>query len=229
MRELGATVHELGAKLHVDGARIFNAAVALDVPAREHVAPADSVMLCLSKGLACPVGSIVAGKTSFIAECLRGRKLVGGGWRQAGVIAAAGLVALGDGPDGTIARLAEDHANARRLADALSSMLGVVPFDPGRATTNMVLFEVVGRPGTAAGALAAGALRARFMESLASAGVLVLEWGHREMRAVTHYGIDAGDIDRAIEACHTALIDCGAAPVVRAMGSPLGPRSTKLS
>ena len=127
--------------------------VAQGVTARDLADPADSVTFCLSKALACPVGSVVVGDRAFIHRARRGRKLVGGGMRQAGILAAAGLVALSDGPDGTIDRLAEDHANARRLAEALSGMDGIVsaggtaqpepgPLDPGRVATNFVLFRV---------------------------------------------------------------------------------------
>ncbi len=106
--------------LHLDGARFFNAVVALGVAPAELAAAADSVTFCLSKGLACPVGSVVVGSRAFIGRARRARKLLGGGMRQVGVLAAAGLVALSDGPDGTIDRLAEDHANARRLAEGLA-------------------------------------------------------------------------------------------------------------
>ena len=111
--------------LHLDGARFFNAAVALGVSPADLAAPADSVTFCLSKGLACPVGSVVVGSGAFIRRARRARKLVGGGMRQVGVLAAAGLVALSDGPDGMITRLAEDHANARRLAEGLAGLDGV--------------------------------------------------------------------------------------------------------
>ena len=115
--------------------------------------PADTVTFCLSKGLACPVGSVVVGSRDVIWRARRGRKLVGGGMRQAGILAAAGLVALSDGPDGMIERLAEDHANARRLAEALGEMDGIVaaggtaqpgdgPLDPDRVRTNFVVFKV---------------------------------------------------------------------------------------
>ena len=112
--------------LHVDGARFWNAVVAQGVRPTDLSGPADSVSFCLSKGLACPVGSVVVGSRDFIWRARRGRKLVGGGMRQVGILAAAGLVALRDGPAGMIERLAEDHANARRLAEALAGMDGVV-------------------------------------------------------------------------------------------------------
>src|ERR1035437_4659327 len=109
---VAAIAHERGVPLHVDGARFFNAVVAQGVTARALAGPADSVTFCLSKGLGCPVGSLVVGSKDFIWRARRGRKMVGGGLRQVGILAAAGLVALSDGPDGMIDRLAEDHANA---------------------------------------------------------------------------------------------------------------------
>ena len=122
---VAAVARRRGVPLHVDGARFFNAVVALGVPAAELAAPADSVTFCLSKGLACPIGSVVVGSAGFIRRARRARKLLGGGMRQVGVLAAAGLVALSDGPDGTIARLADDHANARRLAEGLADLDGI--------------------------------------------------------------------------------------------------------
>src|SRR5262245_6673454 len=126
---IAAIAHERRVPLHIDGARLFNAAVALGVPARELVAPADSVTFCLSKGLACPVGSVVVGSREFIGRARRARKLVGGGMRQVGVLAAAGLVALRHGPDGMIDRLAEDHEHARVLAEGLASVPGISDLD----------------------------------------------------------------------------------------------------
>ena len=133
---------DIGVPLFIDGARLFNAAVALDVPARDLVPPGASATFCLSKSLGCPVGSVVVGDAAFIERARRARKMVGGGMRQAGVIAAAGIVALQDGPDGMIDRLADDHANARYLADALAAMPGVRRLDPARVRTNFVLFGV---------------------------------------------------------------------------------------
>ena len=109
----------------MDGARFFNAVVAQGVSARDLAGPADSVSFCLSKGLSCPVGSVVVGSRDFIWRARRGRKLVGGGLRQVGILAAAGLVALSDGPDGMIERLADDHANARQLAEGLAELDGI--------------------------------------------------------------------------------------------------------
>src|SRR3954464_9011822 len=124
---LGADIaHAHGVPLHLDGARFWNAVGALGVAPTELSGPADTVTFCLSKGLACPIGSVVVGSRDVIWRARRARKMLGGGMRQVGVLAAAGLVALDDGPDGMIHRLAEDHANARRLGDALAEMDGIV-------------------------------------------------------------------------------------------------------
>jgi threonine aldolase len=195
--------HARGVPLHVDGARFFNASVALSLSPKRLAEPADSIAFCLSKGLACPVGSMVVGSKEFIHRAWRGRKLVGGGMRQVGVLAAAGLVALSDGPDGTIARLADDHVSARRLAEGLASMDGIEsagglaqpepgPLDPGRVATNFVVFRVRGD-------------RAAFLDALKSRGVLMVEYNHGTVRAVTHYGVSAADIERVVAACAAAL------------------------
>ena len=136
--EIAAIAHERGVPLHIDGARLFNAAVALGIPARELVAPADSVTFCLSKGLACPIGSVVVGSREFIWRARRARKLLGGGLRQVGVLAAPGLIALRDGPSGMIERLAEDHVTARQLADGLAGIPAIRDLDPGRVRTDFV-------------------------------------------------------------------------------------------
>jgi threonine aldolase len=191
--------------LHLDGARFFNATVALGVAPAELAAAADSVTFCLSKGLACPVGSVVVGSRAFIGRARRARKLLGGGMRQAGVLAAAGLVALSDGPDGTIDRLAEDHANARRLAEGLATLEGVTSpggiaqptpgrLDPGRAVTDFVVFRVVRD-------------RAAFLAALEARGVLMVPYPHGTIRAVTHYGVGAADIDATLRAAREALAE----------------------
>src|SRR6185312_3985286 len=125
-REVADIAHAHGVPLHLDGARFWNAVVALGVAPTELSGPADTVTFCLSKGLACPIGSVVVGSRDVIWRARRARKMLGGGMRQVGVLAAAGLVALSDGPDGMIERLAEDHANARRLAEALAELGGIV-------------------------------------------------------------------------------------------------------
>jgi threonine aldolase len=200
---VGKVAHDGGVPLHVDGARIFNAAVALNTTAKELLAPADSASFCLSKGLACPVGSVVVGSKDLVWKARRARKLLGGGMRQVGVLAAAGLIALRDGPSGMIERLAEDHVNARRLADGIADMPGIVTLDPSRVRTDFVFFELT-RP----------ELRLPFLAALESEGVMMIDYpGNDRIRAVTHYGIDAADIERAIGATRRALGAVGLAPV----------------
>ena len=205
-KAISGIAHAHGVPLHVDGARFFNATVALGVSPKALAEPADSVTFCLSKGLACPIGSVIVGSREFIARARRGRKLVGGGMRQVGVLAAAGLVALSDGPDGTIARLAQDHANARRLAEGLAALPGIEsagglaqpepgPLDPDRVVTNFVVLRVRGGLPE----------RAAFLDGLQKRGVLMVEYPHRTVRAVTHYGITAEDVDRVIAAAASTL------------------------
>ena len=202
-RTIAAIAHERGVPLHIDGARFFNAVVALGVAPAELAEPADSVTFCLSKGLACPIGSVLVGSRQYIAKARRGRKLVGGGMRQVGVLAAAGLVALSDGPNGTVKRLAEDHANARRLAEGLAEMDGIESpggllqptpgrLDPSRAVTNFVVFKVRRD-------------RAAFLDALSSRGILMVDYPHGTVRAVTHYGVTAQDIEIVLSACSAAL------------------------
>jgi threonine aldolase len=205
---IAAIAHERGVPLHIDGARFFNAAVALGVRPAELAAPADSVTFCLSKGLACPVGSVVVGSRDVIARARRARKLLGGGMRQVGILAAAGLIALRDGSAGMIERLAEDHANARRLAEGLAELPGIRspggiaqptdgPLDPARVRTNFVIFRVE-------------ADRSAFLAALAERGVWMVPYPEGQIRAVTHYGIEAADIDRVIRAVRDALAEVGA-------------------
>jgi len=171
--------HAAGLRVHLDGARIFNASIASGVPVRELAAGADTVTFCLSKGLSCPVGSVFCGSAEDIHEALRWRKLLGGGMRQAGVIAAAGVVAL----ETMVERLAEDHANARTLAEALAEMPGVT-VDLTRVDTNMVFAQV-----SDAAAVAAGCR---------DGGVLALPLTPTSLRFVTHHGVGAADIQKAI-------------------------------
>jgi threonine aldolase len=206
---VAAVAHERGVPLHVDGARFFNAAVALGVRPSKLAETADSVSFCLSKGLACPAGSVVVGTRTFIARARRARKLLGGGMRQAGVLAAAGLVALRDGDAGMIARLADDHANARRLAELLATTAGVRspgdiaqpgdgPLDPERVRTNFVLFRV-------------DADRRAFLAAAAARGLLVDQYPHGQIRAATHDGITLADVDRAATIIAAALAETGSA------------------
>lgn len=167
-----------GVPVHLDGARIFNAAVASGRTAADVARWADSVQFCLSKGLCAPVGSVVAGTSEFIAKVRRIRKQLGGGMHQAGVIAAPGLIALGE----MTGRLAYDHANARRLADGLADIAGL---ETGRVDTNIVMFRLLGRHRT----------WPWFVAEAASRGVAVCGFGQGMIRAVTHAGVTAGDID----------------------------------
>jgi threonine aldolase len=208
MRELRAALKPHGIPIHVDGARLFNAAVALGVPVRDLVADADSATFCLSKGLAAPIGSVVVGTKEFIFKARRARKLLGGGMRQVGILAAAGLVALSDGPEGTVKRLAEDHVNARRLATEIAALPDVISpghiaqpegerLDPSRVTTNFVIFKVTGGI----------ARRTRFLDALEKRGVLMVAYPHGQIRAVAHYGIGDEEISKTIAATAAALTE----------------------
>jgi len=180
-----------GLKVHIDGARIFNAAVALGVPAADLARDADSVTFCLSKGLSAPVGSVLCGSSDFMGEARRARKVVGGGMRQAGVLAAAGIVAL----ETMVDRLADDHANAKRLAEGLADMPGF-DIELGRACTNMVYFSLA--PDTSIDA-------AEVERRLARQGVLLLAVGKRRFRAVAHAWVTRDEIDRALLAFRVVL------------------------
>jgi threonine aldolase len=169
--------------LHMDGARIFNAAIALGTPPSDLARHADSVQFCLSKGLSAPIGSMLAGSKEFIHQVRRVRKMLGGGMRQAGVIAAAGVVAL----DTMVDRLADDHANARLLAEGLAGVDGIL-IDPARVRTNIVMFRV-DEPGPP---------HATLIRQAAERGVRVAELGKGQIRAVTHREITPSDIDRAV-------------------------------
>jgi threonine aldolase len=179
-----ALAHQHGLRVHLDGARIFNAAVALEVPASDLARDADSVCFCLSKGLSAPVGSLLCGGRDFIERARKLRKMVGGGMRQAGVIAAAGLVALR-----SIDRLAQDHSNARRLARGLASLPGIHVAEP---ETNIVLFEVP-IPGP------------DFLRETGIRGVKLGSRGANRFRAVTHRMIAEADVDEAVERMAAAL------------------------
>jgi threonine aldolase len=181
--ELCERAHALGLPVHLDGARIFNASAALDEPVAALAHPADSVMFCLSKGLGAPVGSMLLGTRAFIEEARRWRKLLGGGMRQVGVLAAAGLVALEDTPQ----RLHEDHEHAQLLARGVAELPGV-SIDPERVRTNIVIFDV------AATNRAADEICAR----LAERGVLASGFG-TAIRMVTHYDIARADVETALK------------------------------
>jgi threonine aldolase len=189
---VGEIAREHGLALHVDGARIFNAATALNCNVADLVAAADSVSFCLSKGLCAPVGSVLVGSEAFITRARRVRKLVGGGMRQAGVLAAAGLIAL----DKMTLRLHEDHAHARRLAEGLARM-PQIEIDLARVQTNMVFFNV--RP-------EAGITAAELAERLHQKHrVQILDVGEYRFRAVLHYWISAENVDQVLGAIREEL------------------------
>jgi threonine aldolase len=179
--EVAAVAHEAEAALHIDGARIFNAAIALETTPKELAKEADSVTFCLSKGLSAPVGSVLCGSEEFIARARRNRRMVGGGLRQSGVIAAAGIVALNEMVD----RLADDHANARHLADGLARIPGI-QIDPSLVQTNILFWKHGGIDSTEL----SGRLRER--------GVLC-SMVHGRLRMLTHYGVERDDIDYALD------------------------------
>ena len=178
---IGDLAHRHEAAFHIDGARIFNAAVALQTSPSELVRSADTVTFCLSKGLSCPVGSIVCGNTETITRVRKNRKMLGGGMRQAGILAAAGIVALNTMVD----RLAEDHETAKRLAKGLSALPGI-GLDPETIQTNIVIFEVKDRSVP------------ELLEELKSGGVLASCPEQGKIRMVTHYGITAEHIEEAL-------------------------------
>ena len=190
IERIAALAHDRGLLLHLDGARVFNAAVALAVDVKGLTRPVDSVSFCLSKGLSAPVGSVICGSKEFIAEARRIRKAVGGGMRQCGIIAAAGIEAL----ENMTERLADDHANAKRLAEGIAEIEGLA-VDPERVQTNIVFFDVVGGTVTAE----------QLVTRLCDRGVRILQLGPACMRAVTHYGIEAEDIEAALAALGEAM------------------------
>jgi threonine aldolase len=181
---VAGVAHASGLPVHMDGARVFNAAIALDVPALEIARPVDSVMFCISKGLGAPVGSVLVGGAAFIAAARRARKVVGGAMRQAGIVAAAGVYAL----EHMVDRLADDHANAQRLADGLREQGWSI--DRERIETNIFFVEPPDRVDIASMA-----------DRLARHGVLVSPpRSGRSLRLATRYGIDAADIGCALDA-----------------------------
>jgi len=179
--------HRHNLAVHLDGARIFNAAVALGVPVIELCEPVDSVCFCLSKGLSAPVGSVLCGSSDFIARARKFRKMVGGGMRQAGVIAAAGIVSLKT----MVEELAKDHKNARALADGLRQLPGLEVEKP---ETNIVM---IGMPDNLPGP--------EFVKMAAAAGVKMVSVGPRRVRAVTHRMISADDVSEAVRRLKKAM------------------------
>ncbi len=192
-----ARAHNL--PVHLDGARIFNAAIARGCPVTDWTRHVTSIQLCLSKGLGAPVGSVVAGPTPVTARVRRIRKMLGGGMRQAGVVAAAGLVAL----DQMVERLADDHANARLLAEGLSQLHGIA-VDLAAVQTNIVIFR-----------LAAGLDVAAFLQGCRSHGVLLTNMGNGTLRAVTHADVTVDECRHALAIVSHVLTDLGAAEQAR--------------
>ncbi|MCB9078929.1 MAG: low-specificity L-threonine aldolase [Anaerolineaceae bacterium] len=181
LAEAGAFAQQHGLATHLDGARVFNAAVKQGVDVKEITQHFDSVSFCLSKGLAAPVGSLLCGPAAFINTARRWRKVVGGGMRQAGILAAAGIVALTQ----MVERLSDDHANARRLAEGLSRIPGY-DLDLSTVQTNMVFFTL------------AEPLAATFSPFMAERGI-VISGGPYPVRAVSHYGIEAEDVEYVLQ------------------------------
>ncbi len=188
--DICAHAHDRGLKVHLDGARIFNAACHLNRPVRDLAGPADSVMFCLSKGLGAPVGSMLVGTAQAIDRARGYRKRLGGGMRQAGVLAAAGLIALEEMPH----RLGEDHANARFLAGELAKVRGI-QIDPARVQTNIVIFDITGT----------GLATTELTAALKTRGVLMNGINPRQMRAVTHFDVSREQCATALEAISEAL------------------------
>ena len=187
--DICARAHENNLPVHLDGARIFNAATALNDSVANLARPADSVMFCLSKGLGAPVGSMLLGTRAFIDEARVIRKMLGGGMRQAGVLAAAGLIALEESPKG----LAEDHGNAKRLAEGLAGLPGV-KIDPEKVVTNIVIFDIADT------GLTADSICTQLREHR----ILASGFGS-SIRMVTHYDVSRADIEKALAALNSIL------------------------
>jgi threonine aldolase len=190
VHEICDGAHSMGLRVHMDGARIFNAAAALGMPVREIVDPADTVMFCMSKGLGAPAGSILAGPADLIAKGRLYRKRLGGGMRQVGVLAAACLVALDQSPR----KLHDDHANAKFLAEGLRR-IGGIQIDPKRVQTNIVVFDVTGT----------SVAPAEVCTRMKQRGILMNAINDRQVRAVTHYDVSRDDCARALDAMKEAL------------------------
>jgi threonine aldolase len=187
LEEVWAGAKEAGLPVHLDGARVFNAATALGISVAKLTGGFDTVMFCLSKGLGAPVGSMLVGSRKAIEQARIHRKALGGGMRQAGILAAAGLIALHEMPK----RLCEDHANARLLADAVAANPKAAEIDLEGVQTNIVIFKLRGKDGQSGGDAAA------FSAALKEKGVLVSAIGPHAIRFVTHYDVDRAACERA--------------------------------
>ncbi len=198
MSALTDLAHHHGVAVHVDGARIFNAATALGIPVSTLVHPVDSLMFCLSKGLSAPVGSLLVGSQEFIRRARRTRKLLGGGMRQAGILAAAGIVAL----EQMVERLAEDHENCKQLAYGLADF-PFIEIDAASVVTNILVFRILDAHQQTLGETEVQ----RFLHFAQAHGLLIGSMGGGKIRAVTHYGIEAQHIPTALTAIKRALAD----------------------
>jgi threonine aldolase len=190
-RQVGELAHENGLALHVDGARIFNSAVAQNVPVTDLVEPADSVMFCLSKGLASPVGSMLVGSEKFIARARHLRKMLGGGMRQVGILAAAGIISL----EKMVRRLADDHLRARKLADGLRKVNGLL-VDEGSPYSNMVYMNLSAEVKIDS---------KQVCDKARPMGILLDAENPRRFRLVTHYWIDDRAVEKTISAFQEIL------------------------
>jgi len=190
-RQVGELARQNNLSLHIDGARIFNAATAQNVDVKELTAPADSIMFCLSKGLASPIGSMLVGTRKFIARARHIRKMLGGGMRQVGIVAAAGIISL----ETMTKRLGDDHIRAKRLADGLRNIDGIV-LDEGTPSTNMVYFNLADTIPFDENAIC---------EKMLKFDVLVDWAGPRRFRLVTHYWVDEAAVQKTIQAFQAVL------------------------
>jgi threonine aldolase len=189
VKEVSRLAHDNDMSVHIDGARIFNACIALDASPKDFMRHVDSLTFCLSKGLSCPIGSIIVGNEEFIDKARINRKMVGGGMRQAGVIAAPGIYAL----ENMVSRLKEDHDNAKRLAVGLADLgLGI---EMTTVQTNLILADTTG----------IGRKEEEMVELGRKAGVLFFTMGHNKVRFVTHYGITKQEVDEALARLENAL------------------------
>jgi threonine aldolase len=183
IKALSDVAQQHNLKLYMDGARIFNAAVALKIDVKEIAKHVDNLMFCLSKSLCCPIGSLLVGTNDFIEKARKNRKLLGGGMRQAGIIAAPGIIAL----EKMIDRLEEDHKNARRLAEGISKIQGI-QIDLNRVQTNIVYYDVSDL----------GLSAEIFVSKLKEKGVLALPLAEKKVRMVTHRGIEGEHIKKVV-------------------------------
>jgi threonine aldolase len=192
MNDVRVLANDWGLPIHLDGARIFNAAASLKVPAKDIASPADSVMFCLSKGLCAPVGSLLAGPKAFIGQARMKRKIMGGGMRQAGILAAAGIIALEE----MTRRLDEDHRRAKRLAQGLAAIPGIA-VNPAKIDINMVFFSF--SPASGPGAAE------RITATFADRGILINPPVQGQFRFVTHYWVGDAEVEAILATCRAIL------------------------